>query len=809
MSSNFDFLRNFDNDLHYLACIIEDEIYSSPSAVLTDATTFLEIIIYDIIKKNELQMDDLVYFKDKIQFLSKAGFLSPDLRKHMLKAYSIRNKMHSYNGDAKNHIHLNQMRAVHIHKLLFNVSWLYYVEHSPERFKAAKPNYIHPSKLKNSRLVKSELGNGKCIICEGKTSSEDEIFCRECTYKIEKSDNLKTLRKHFGFKNGFKRKDLIEIGFEKGYIGPFIQELKNDDLVYSVGKVLFIDRENANTYIKKAESMIHVEKLLSDFKLKNLGLKDIINHEYYQNGKDNQYPFVGFYHLFNEILYADFLSQINSNASMEEILNQSYLTMDELNDWYFNGTGPEHEIFNEKLIDEIFYYKKRQMGANFIISEDILNAIKKSEPYIRKEDELSLSLFLQKTFSVKITKKEALEAVGLTEKDLERIFKKYPNLEEKYETSYIKRKMEKFLKYFDYYSYNSSLKRNGLTREQIEIWLDKSKDAQNEVYLNSSNDFNQIALKKYIESRKKGNTRNKSLKKVNCDTDTINQLLKEHDNDLDTYFVNQSLELLKSGKTKDEISEKLDLSQEWFNVSIEKGMNGEEEYVELYQEYSKTVIPMQMKEFLELIKNKPLKNALNELNISENELNSWYDQGKNSIAPYNDFYEEFLEYKKETYIKVKMKTNSKQKAMKKSYLTDEELMEFEDELNERMSEKSLEIVINELEKGNTTKRASIKASIEITTIYDWLSQALNGNEHYSEFLEVFENEYLTPIKLGYAKGIREGVSEKEIIRTLKRHDYLVNEDVKQLKLLNLFPKPDDNIIELDEDFKINLNHNDE
>ena len=29
MSSNFDFLRNFDNDLHYLACIIEDEIYDS------------------------------------------------------------------------------------------------------------------------------------------------------------------------------------------------------------------------------------------------------------------------------------------------------------------------------------------------------------------------------------------------------------------------------------------------------------------------------------------------------------------------------------------------------------------------------------------------------------------------------------------------------------------------------------------------------------------------------------------------------------------------------------------------------------
>ena len=112
MSTNFDFLRNFDNDLHYLACIIEDEIYESPSAVLTDATTFMEIIVYEIFKKYDLKMESLHYFSDKISALSMAGFLSKDLKKYLLKAYSIRNKMHSYNGDAKNHIQLNQMRAI-------------------------------------------------------------------------------------------------------------------------------------------------------------------------------------------------------------------------------------------------------------------------------------------------------------------------------------------------------------------------------------------------------------------------------------------------------------------------------------------------------------------------------------------------------------------------------------------------------------------------------------------------------------------------------------------------------------------------
>ena len=35
MSANFDFLRNFNNDLHYLACVIESEIYDGTVKNLT------------------------------------------------------------------------------------------------------------------------------------------------------------------------------------------------------------------------------------------------------------------------------------------------------------------------------------------------------------------------------------------------------------------------------------------------------------------------------------------------------------------------------------------------------------------------------------------------------------------------------------------------------------------------------------------------------------------------------------------------------------------------------------------------------
>ena len=65
-----------------------------------------------------------------------------------------------------------------------------------------------------------------------------------------------------------------------------------------------------------------------------------------------------------------------------------------------------------------------------------------------------------------------------------------------------------------------------------------------------------------------------------------------------------------------------------------------------------------------------------------------------------------------------IKTNSKPKVLKKSYMTKEEFEKFEDELNETISLKSIEIVMTELKKGNTTKKASKKVSINITVIYD-------------------------------------------------------------------------------------------
>ena len=380
-----------------------------------------------------------------------------------------------------------------------------------------------------------------------------------------------------------------------------------------------------------------------------------------------------------------------------------------------------------------------------------------------------------------------------------------PEFQKRYEKSYTVSRMNRFIKFFDYYNYKSSYKKVGLTVDEIDDWLKKGrkmiKYSRENIFSRFLDDFNEVSMKKYIEYREKKNTRKKALKKLNTDSKTITQLFtqnEEYKNELDSVLTRHAISDFKSGMTKDEVIRDLDLKVEWLNTALEKGRNGEEQYAELYQKYSQNAIPSQINEFLELIKVKPLKNVLSQLNMDERELNSWCVKGKSGDELFKDFYDEYLEFKKERYIKTLIKTNSKDKALKKSYLTSDEVKEHENELDELIFEKRISIVTDELEKGNTTKRAGKKASIKINEIYDWLEKGLNGDEYFKEFAQIYKKEYLMPIEKAYEDGIMEGVTEKNIIRTMKRHDFIVDDDVKYLKRLNLFPKPEDIVIELED-----------
>ena len=117
--------------------------------------------------------------------------------------------------------------------------------------------------------------------------------------------------------------------------------------------------------------------------------------------------------------------------------------------WYLNQMNEstaEFGIFNEKLIDGIFNCKKDGLNGEEItdklnITDFIFNTIVNDNGeigkiYRQKEDECLFSLFIKEIKKEKITKKEALDNVGLSEKQLDELLMNSPEFQKKFEKSY-------------------------------------------------------------------------------------------------------------------------------------------------------------------------------------------------------------------------------------------------------------------------------------------------------------------------------------------------------------------------------------
>ena len=166
----------------------------------------------------------------------------------------------------------------------------------------------------------------------------------------------------------------------------------------------------------------------------------------------------------------------------------------------------EFSIFNEKLIDEIFKYKRKRLGIEEIktklnITDLILNTIINDKAeigklYRQKEDECVFSLFIKEIAKDKITKKDALKNVNLSEKRLDELLMNNPEFQKRYEKSYTVSRMNRFIKFFDYYNYKSSYKKVGLTVDEINDWLKKGrkmiKYSRENIFSRFLDEFNEV-----------------------------------------------------------------------------------------------------------------------------------------------------------------------------------------------------------------------------------------------------------------------------------------------------------------------------
>jgi hypothetical protein len=113
--TNFDFLKDFNNDLFEIGVKLESDVLNSPRAVTADATLFLETLVGDIYRRSGKKItENLISFYKKIDNLYRQGAISYIFKNKLQDAYNLRNKIHS-----KQNIEDEERLAYDLHQRLY------------------------------------------------------------------------------------------------------------------------------------------------------------------------------------------------------------------------------------------------------------------------------------------------------------------------------------------------------------------------------------------------------------------------------------------------------------------------------------------------------------------------------------------------------------------------------------------------------------------------------------------------------------------------------------------------------------------
>ena len=145
--SNFDFLKNFNEELYDIGVKMEDDVINSPRAVTADATLFLETLVKDMYRLSNKKLEShLISFYKKIDNLYRQGVITYIYKNKLQDAYNLRNKIH------KNYQDVEEERKVafDLHKRLFYIAKKYFRDFCDQEKTSPFPNTRNPNTRKST-----------------------------------------------------------------------------------------------------------------------------------------------------------------------------------------------------------------------------------------------------------------------------------------------------------------------------------------------------------------------------------------------------------------------------------------------------------------------------------------------------------------------------------------------------------------------------------------------------------------------------------------------------------------------------------
>ncbi|WP_299523709.1 DNA repair ATPase [uncultured Methanobrevibacter sp.] len=817
---NFEFLKDFDKDMYILLSEFEKEIMKNPKTTESYVTPFLEKVVNDILQRNNNGIDNpYVGFSKRVDKLYQLKIIDFKFKCMLLEAYQMRNAI--THKSIEDFLKQDNKIPFQLHRSLFDIAWKYFELCNENYYYPGKPKYtpIYNLNSKTTKITPEPSNNRNfkhCIICGKINDSKNSNFCRSCNNELEYQNEIINLKNNLNI-NHFTKEDVNQI-HSSMYTNQLLIELSTKNLIKKTNRYYKLNQTEYEKLIKFTYNCYDMEKTLIEFLEGKYTSKQIKQTSYYKCGQKSIKPFVEFYKIVENQIFKDFLDQISMKMPIDEIFEKTQVNKSQANNWYRKNKeefikgehNQEFIIYNKLLMDQYLTLKRKQYLSDEIktklqINDEIiqfwLNSFNMESSIFKKNlQKIKMDIFLNNLKEGK-SKEESLKLAEIT--DFKELLKDN-NFENEYKREYYENRVNNLLKYLKTMSFNKALEKANITKNDYDMWYIKGKKQcllkkEDDTFtLNFYINVTHVLMDKYLRLRSEGKTKMEASKKINMDLNEVKRWCKWNESGLFIDFkqnnakiiANLVIDAIKNGKSKDKLAKSSDITLHELNKILNLGSNGHKIYGKVYEEYESNYLSKHLEIFLEEIKNKNLQKALKISGIEKTELDNAYDLGKNGDKRFNDFYNDYLNFKINCYINQIIKGKSSSIGLKNSNLTKKELEDNLTQVNEKILEKQMNIVINEIINDKTTKQAAKKANVKIEEVYNWYLEGKNGNKQFKEFMREYYEYYIEPGCEIFQNFLDKGKSPKTILKIMKgditKEDYefwkkegfLVNKNVE-------------------------------
>lgn len=801
----FEYLKSFNHDAYVFACDINREVTYSPGAVKAHSTSLLENIVNDMLERSGNRIaNPRVKFHMKVQKLYDFEVISYKFKTQLLNTYKLRSSIHDDLAKTKER---EFDIALKIHRALFDILWKYFEEFSEDEIYFGKPDYVEPVIDMDVEIDETpqslpeqipERLFDRCIICGCPNNSRDSNFCRSCNNKLDNVEDLINMRNSLVDLSSFTVKDIRQLGYSKEYSRQLVMELLNENLIYKKDKTYALKENEFESFLKCIDEYFEVNYLLTEFVLGKFKPNQIRNTEVYRKGLDNIRPYAQVPKIVNEIIFKEFLEEVDLKVPIDSIMEHTGITQDDIDCWFSiqmedfqnHHVSKDFISYNSLLMDKYLQLKRKATQNAIIlnelhISDEIVdfwkNCLKRqSQSFFKDLREIEMDLIINAITEGK-TKREACDIADIPIADLERMIEKGKRGDEDYEAFYnvfndiyFKERRESFLKLLAGNDYADAINQAGLEREEVDLWYSHSekdfayglRDA-NSFYIKTT----RILLENYINARMLRKSKEDACRKIARTIYDVRRWLNEDmfckfKEELNRTIVGLIVEGLKNQKSVEQIANEYDISQNEIWKYIELGKEGDIRYVGIYNEYIDSYILNQLDEFLLQIQDKPKHKVLKAISITEEEFDKYYELGRSGNKKFKAFADEYHDFKVNKYINSIIKGRNESKALRNADLSKDEL---DEDIEVKILERQMIIVLEEIAKDRTTKQAAKKANVTVDTIYDWFLKGRAGDEKFKDFADYYYEEYVEKGSTAVQKALEEGIPERFIIRKSKEH----------------------------------------